>query len=100
MSRSLAVRLRRRRGVLNLVALRCRSQAGAGNRIPLKPEMQALWGGDIRHFHPIAGKFHGVIGGPPCQAWSQLRFIVAANGFETAPDMIPEFERCVAEPNP
>lgn len=26
-----------------------------------------LWGGDIRKFHPPAGRFDGVIGGPPCQ---------------------------------
>jgi DNA (cytosine-5)-methyltransferase 1 len=59
-----------------------------------------LWGGDIRRFNPPAGKFDGVIGGPPCQAWSQLRFIVAANGFSTAPDLIPEFERCVGAAQP
>jgi DNA (cytosine-5)-methyltransferase 1 len=59
-----------------------------------------LWGGDVKRFHPTAGKFDGVIGGPPCQAWSQLRFIVAANGFDTAPDLIPEFERCVSEARP
>src|SRR2546430_12673163 len=29
-----------------------------------------LWGGDIRRFHPPAGKFDGVIGGPPCQLFS------------------------------
>jgi DNA (cytosine-5)-methyltransferase 1 len=27
-----------------------------------------LWGGDVKRFHPPAGKFDGVIGGPPCQA--------------------------------
>lgn len=59
-----------------------------------------LWGGDIRLLNPPAGKFDRVIGGPPCQAWSQLRFIVAANGFNVAPDLIPEFERCVAEARP
>ena len=59
-----------------------------------------LWGGDIRRFHPPAGRFDGVIGGPPCQAFSQLRFIVAANGYETAPNLIPEYERCVAEACP
>ena len=59
-----------------------------------------LWGGDIRKFHPPAGKFDGVIGGPPCQAWSQLRHIVAANGYKTAPDLIPEFERCILEALP
>lgn len=26
-----------------------------------------LWGGDIKRFHPPAGRFDGVIGGPPCQ---------------------------------
>lgn len=29
-----------------------------------------LWGGDIRRFHPPAGRFDGVIGGPPCQPHS------------------------------
>ena len=29
-----------------------------------------LWGGDIKTFHPPAGKFDGVIGGPPCQLFS------------------------------
>jgi DNA (cytosine-5)-methyltransferase 1 len=59
-----------------------------------------LWGGDIRKFHLPAGRFDGVIGGPPCQAFSQLRYIVEANGFETAPNLIPEFERCVTEARP
>lgn len=59
-----------------------------------------LWGGDIRKFHPPAGKFDGVIGGPPCQAFSQLRHIVEANGFSTAPNLIPEFERCVEAARP
>lgn len=59
-----------------------------------------LWGGDIQKFHPPTGKFDGVIGGPPCQAFSQLRYIVETNGFSTAPNLIPEFERCVAEARP
>lgn len=59
-----------------------------------------LWGGDVRAFHPPAGKFDGVIGGPPCQAFSQLRFIVQHNGYQTAPNLIPEFERCVSEAQP
>ena len=59
-----------------------------------------LWGGDIRRFHPPAGRFDGVIGGPPCQAFSRLRHIVEANGYQTAPNLIPEFERCLAEAQP
>jgi DNA (cytosine-5)-methyltransferase 1 len=59
-----------------------------------------LWGGDIRHFCPPVGRFDGVIGGPPCQAWSRLRHIVEANGYKTAPDLIPQFERVVAEAEP
>lgn len=59
-----------------------------------------LWGGDIKRFHPPAGKFDGVIGGPPCQAHSRLRHIVEANGYEVAEDLIPEFERCVTEAAP
>ena len=56
-----------------------------------------LWGGDVKTFHPPAGKFDGVIGGPPCQAFSQLRFMVEHNGHKVAENLIPEFERCVAE---
>jgi DNA (cytosine-5)-methyltransferase 1 len=59
-----------------------------------------LWGGDIRKFHPPAGAFQGVIGGPPCQAFSRLRFMVEQNGYQVAPNLIPEFERVVAEARP
>ncbi len=59
-----------------------------------------LWGGEIKRFHPPANKFDGVIGGPPCQAFSQLRHIVEANGYKTAENLIPEFERCVGEAQP
>jgi DNA (cytosine-5)-methyltransferase 1 len=57
-----------------------------------------LWGGDVRRFHPPSGKFDGVIGGPPCQRWSRLANIVRAVHGEAsvAPDLIPEYERCVA----
>jgi len=57
-----------------------------------------LWGGDIRTFHPPAGVFEGVIGGPPCQLWSRMRFInphVGKHG-----NLIPEFERVVVEAQP
>lgn len=60
-----------------------------------------LWGGDIRRFHVPAGKFDGVIGGPPCQPFSQLVHMVRANGFEPRHEnLIPEFERIVAEAKP
>ena len=58
-----------------------------------------LWGGDIRRFHPPAGKFDGVIGGPPCQRWSGLANLARARGVEF-PNMIPEFVRVVVEARP
>src|SRR4051812_4018572 len=55
-----------------------------------------LWGGDIRRFHPPAGRFDGVIGGPPCQTFSSLAHLVRANGHEPRfGNLIPEFERCI-----
>jgi DNA (cytosine-5)-methyltransferase 1 len=60
-----------------------------------------LWGGDIRRFHPPAGKFDGVIGGPPCQAFSRLVHMVRQNGYEPKfGNLIPEFERVVSEAKP
>lgn len=59
-----------------------------------------LWGGDIRRFRPPAGVFDGVIGGPPCQAHSQLRYLVQHRWGRTAEDLIPEFARCVLEAQP
>lgn len=60
-----------------------------------------LWGGDVHTFHPPAGVFDGVIGGPPCQAFSTLANLVRAKGHEPRfGNLIPEFERCVAEAAP
>lgn len=60
-----------------------------------------LWGGDIRVFHPPAGRFDGVIGGPPCQTFSALANLVRARGYEPRfGNLIPEFERCVLEAEP
>lgn len=60
-----------------------------------------LWGGDVRLFHPPAGKFDGVIGGPPCQEFSQLAFIVRSNGHRPKfGNLIPEFERVISEAMP
>jgi site-specific DNA-cytosine methylase len=60
-----------------------------------------IWGGDIRRFHPTAGHFDGVMGGPPCQSFSSLAHLVRANGHEPIfGNLIPEFERCVLEAQP
>lgn len=60
-----------------------------------------LWGGDVRRFHPPPGRFDGVIGGPPCQAFSRLAHMVRQNGYEPKyGNLIPEFERCVAAAAP
>lgn len=57
-----------------------------------------LWGGDIRRFHPPAGRFDGIIGGPPCQQFSRSNRLVKARGGEGQfGNLIPEFERCVRE---
>lgn len=58
-----------------------------------------LWGGDVRRFHPPAGRFDGVIGGPPCQFWSAMRRLNPLAGAKHG-DMIPEFERVVGEAGP
>ncbi len=54
-----------------------------------------LWGGDIRCFRGMAGRFDGVIGGPPCQFAS-----VAAIRGTNALNLIPEFVRVVEECKP
>jgi DNA (cytosine-5)-methyltransferase 1 len=58
-----------------------------------------LWGGDVRRFRPPAGKFDGVIGGPPCQAFSSLRTLNPLAGQKHG-NLIPEFERVVEEARP
>lgn len=59
-----------------------------------------IWSADVRDFHLPAGKFDGVIGGPPCQAFSRFRYVVEANGYQQALNLIPEFERLVQEAQP
>ncbi len=56
-----------------------------------------LWGGDIKTFFPPIALFDGVIGGPPCQAFSALRHV---NGNRNQTNLIPEFERVVWEAFP
>lgn len=60
-----------------------------------------LWGGDVRAFNPPAGVYDGIIGGPPCQAFSSLRHLVIHNGWTPKfGNLIPEFERVVFEAAP
>ena len=55
-----------------------------------------IWGGDVRKFHPPAGRFDGVIGGDPCQSHSALSNLVRAKGLEPSfPDLTPEYKRIV-----
>jgi len=58
-----------------------------------------LWGGCIKTFHPPAGRFDGIIGGPPCQAFSALKRLNPHAG-ERFGNLIPEFERCCSEAQP
>ena len=60
----------------------------------------ALWGGDVMTFHPPAGRFDGVVGGPPCQCHSQFAALRRATGGRIAVDLIPEFRRVVHEAAP
>ncbi len=59
-----------------------------------------LWGGDIRNFHPSAGVFEGVIGGPPCQIFSRLRWLNPEVIGKKHGNLIPEFCRVVEEAKP
>jgi DNA (cytosine-5)-methyltransferase 1 len=54
---------------------------------------------DVRRFHPPAGVFRLVFGGPPCQAFSPLRHLNPRCGAKHG-NLIPEFERIVAEAQP
>jgi DNA (cytosine-5)-methyltransferase 1 len=56
-----------------------------------------LWGGNIRDFHPPAGKFDGVIGGSPCQDFSKARRS-APTGYSL--EMLREFARVIIESRP
>lgn len=53
-------------------------------------------GGDIRRWHALPGRFDGVIGGPPCKAHSRA----CRGNAPTQENLIPEFERVVAEARP
>lgn len=60
-----------------------------------------IWGGDVRGFQAPPDRFDGIIGGPPCQPFSQLVHMVRANGYEPKHEnLIPEYERIVSEARP
>lgn len=59
-----------------------------------------LWGGDIKRFHVPAGVFGGIIGGPPCQRFSQFAPLILKSGGTLAEDLIPEFVRIIKEAQP
>lgn len=56
-----------------------------------------LLGGDIRQWMSVPGKFDGVIGGPPCQAFSVANLSVGGAAGVTEGNLVPEFERIVLE---
>jgi DNA (cytosine-5)-methyltransferase 1 len=47
------------------IGLLDRAFKAEGFTVVLGPDV--LWGGDIREFRPPAGRFDGIIGGPPCR---------------------------------
>jgi len=55
-----------------------------------------LFGQSIQDYHVPSGVFEGVIGGPPCQAFS----IARGSSKPTQGNHIPEFERIVSEARP
>lgn len=59
-----------------------------------------LWGGDVRAFHVPRGRFDGVIGGPPCKAFSRGAARARAGEQNLADNLIPEFVRVVEETQP
>jgi DNA (cytosine-5)-methyltransferase 1 len=64
-----------------------------------------LFGGDVKRFSPPAGRFDGVIGGPPCQLFSELERLNEyqrrkGKQIRQAENLIPEFERVVAAAAP
>lgn len=55
-----------------------------------------LWGGDVKKFHPPAGRFDGVIGGPPCKGDSNLAHVSGTPGKH----LRDEYKRVLSEAQP
>lgn len=77
------------------VGLLDRAFEDAGLCVVRGPDL--LWGGDVRRFHPPAGCWWGVIGGPPCQDFSTLR---RSEPTGAGLEMLVEFRRVVTESAP
>lgn len=58
-----------------------------------------IWGGNIKAFHAPAGRFDGIIGGPPCQFATGLKNMDPEH-VDRYGNQIPEFERIVGEASP
>ncbi len=56
-----------------------------------------LWGQDIRDFHVLPGKFDGIIGGSPCQDFSNAR---RSDPTGEGIELMQEFARVVTEAQP
>lgn len=61
---------------------------------------EKIFGSDVKNFHPPAGRFEGLIGGPPCQIHSILTHLVELHREYEAEDLVDEFVRCVEEASP
>lgn len=59
-----------------------------------------IWGGNIKAFHSPGGVFTGVIGGPPCQIFSRLRWLSPQTIGKRHGNLIPEYCRVVKEARP
>lgn len=61
--------------------------------------IDTVWGRDIRTFHPPAGSFEGIIGAPPCQIFSRLKYLNPLAGSKHG-NLFSEYERVITEAQP
>lgn len=59
-----------------------------------------IFGRTVKGWHAPAGRFDGVIGGPPCKRFSQCNQAARLGLQPLAENLIPEFERVVSEAQP
>ena len=83
------------------VGLLDRAFSEAGFCVCAGPDL--VTGGDIREFRGVAGKFDGVIGGPPCQGFSKANIHRGDSSHESvinSREMLRQFVRVVEECEP